>query len=73
MRDSVERGEMRHGRTGETLLLLARTKMLPGERMMTCSLPTGPEAAPIACTAVRQRRTAWVWRRRRPTTSSSAN
>ncbi|POX60382.1 hypothetical protein C3492_26875 [Streptomyces sp. Ru62] len=68
MRDSVERGEMRHGRAGETLLLLARTKMLPGGRVMTCSLPTGPEAAPIACTAVRQRRTAWGRRLRRPTT-----
>ncbi|MEU1597293.1 SpoIIE family protein phosphatase [Streptomyces sp. NPDC005708] len=59
VRDSVEHAYTRHGRTGETLLLLARTKTLPGERVMTCSLPAGPEAAPIARKAARRQLAAW--------------
>ncbi|GAA5021076.1 SpoIIE family protein phosphatase [Streptomyces siamensis] len=59
VRDGIEQAYTRHGRAGETLLLLARTKMLPGERVMTCGLPTGPEAAPIARRAARRQLEAW--------------
>ncbi|MFF2205564.1 SpoIIE family protein phosphatase [Streptomyces sp. NPDC058145] len=59
VRDSIEHAYMRRGRTGETLLLLARTKTLPGERVMTCGLPAGPEAAPIARKAARRQLQAW--------------
>ncbi|WP_327370028.1 SpoIIE family protein phosphatase [Streptomyces sp. NBC_01217] len=46
-------------RTGETLMLLARTKALPRDRVLTLALPEGPEAAPVARAAARRRLDAW--------------
>ncbi|MFD3493528.1 SpoIIE family protein phosphatase [Streptomyces sp. NPDC058690] len=46
-------------RTGETLMLLARTKALPKDRVLNLSLPAGPEAAPIARAAARHQLEAW--------------
>jgi PAS domain S-box-containing protein len=46
-------------RTGEALMLLARTKALPKDRVLTLSLPAGPEAAPIARAAARRQLEAW--------------
>ncbi|MET7518268.1 ATP-binding protein [Streptomyces sp. NPDC005480] len=46
-------------RAGETLMLLARTKALPKDRVLTLSLPAGPEAAPIARAAARRQLEAW--------------
>ncbi|WP_351225912.1 SpoIIE family protein phosphatase [Streptomyces sp. NPDC002133] len=47
-----------HG-TGETLMLLARTKALPTDRVLTRSLPADPEAAPIARAAARRQLETW--------------
>ncbi|MGD1217201.1 SpoIIE family protein phosphatase [Streptomyces krungchingensis] len=58
-RDGIAHAYTRRGRTGETLLLLARTRMLPGERVMTRGLPAGPEAAPIARRAARRQLEVW--------------
>ncbi|MFD9520482.1 SpoIIE family protein phosphatase [Streptomyces sp. NPDC059979] len=44
---------------GEALLLLARTKPLPPERVLTCDLPAELEAAPIARSAVRRQLDVW--------------
>ncbi|MGW5275754.1 SpoIIE family protein phosphatase [Streptomyces sp. NPDC004044] len=44
---------------GETLMLLARTKALPPDRVLTLSLPAGPEAAPVARAAARRQLKAW--------------
>ncbi|MFF3676446.1 SpoIIE family protein phosphatase [Streptomyces sp. NPDC002120] len=44
---------------GEALLLLARTKSLSPERILTCDLPAEPEAAPIARSAVRRQLDDW--------------
>lgn len=46
-------------RARETLMLLARTKALPEDRVLTLPLPAGPEAAPIARAAARRRLEAW--------------
>jgi len=46
-------------RTGETLMLLARTKALPADRVMTLSLPADPEAAPIARATARRQLKVW--------------
>ncbi|MFE4958032.1 SpoIIE family protein phosphatase [Streptomyces sp. NPDC056653] len=46
-------------RTGEALMLLARTKALPPDRVLTLSLPADPEAAPIARAAARHQLKAW--------------
>ncbi|KAF5991866.1 hypothetical protein BOG92_008310 [Streptomyces sp. WAC00263] len=59
VRDRIAHAYTRRGRTGETLLLLARTRMLPAERVMTCGLPAGPEAAPIARRAARRQLEVW--------------
>ena len=45
--------------TGETLMLLARTKALPAGRVLTCSLPADPKAAPIARAAARRQLKVW--------------
>ncbi|MFE8950165.1 SpoIIE family protein phosphatase [Streptomyces sp. NPDC007856] len=45
--------------TDDTLILLARTKAMPTGRVLTCALPEGPEAAPIARKATRDRLAAW--------------
>ncbi|MFE0509118.1 SpoIIE family protein phosphatase [Streptomyces sp. NPDC058964] len=44
---------------GEALLLLARTRALRAEQVLTCSLPAGPEAAPRARAAVRRQLETW--------------
>lgn len=46
-------------RTGETLMLLARTKALPQDRVLTRDLPADPKAAPIARAAARRQLKAW--------------
>jgi anti-sigma regulatory factor (Ser/Thr protein kinase) len=46
-------------RAGETLMLLARTKALPTDRVLTRSLPANPEAAPIARAAARHQLEVW--------------
>ncbi|MFJ4930287.1 SpoIIE family protein phosphatase [Streptomyces sp. NPDC088736] len=48
-----------HHRTDETLMLLARTKALPQDRVLTRDLPAGPQAAPIARAAARRQLEAW--------------
>jgi anti-sigma regulatory factor (Ser/Thr protein kinase) len=45
--------------TGETQMLLARTKALPQDRILTRALPADPEAAPIARAAARRQLEAW--------------
>jgi PAS domain S-box-containing protein len=47
------------GWPSEKLLLLARTRTLPEERILTCRLPDGPEAAPFARRTVRRRLATW--------------
>ncbi|MFD4648020.1 SpoIIE family protein phosphatase [Streptomyces sp. NPDC058441] len=46
-------------RTGEAQMLLARTKALPQDRVLTRALPADPEAAPIARAAARHQLKAW--------------
>ncbi|MEU9287942.1 SpoIIE family protein phosphatase [Streptomyces sp. NPDC048275] len=46
-------------RTGETQMLLARTKALPQDRVLTRALPADPQAAPIARAAARRRLEVW--------------
>lgn len=46
-------------RSEEALMLLARTKALPAEQILTLPLPAGPEAAPLARAAVRRQLRAW--------------
>jgi PAS domain S-box-containing protein len=45
--------------TGETVMLLARTKALAADRVLTCSLPADPKAAPIARAAARHQLEVW--------------
>ncbi|MEV6654554.1 SpoIIE family protein phosphatase [Streptomyces sp. NPDC051219] len=59
LRDDIARTLTSGHRTGETLMLLARTKALPTDRVLTRSLPANPEAAPIARTAARRQLEAW--------------
>jgi PAS domain S-box-containing protein len=46
-------------RAGEAVLLLARTKALPADRVLTRSLPADPKAAPIARAAARRQLEVW--------------
>jgi anti-sigma regulatory factor (Ser/Thr protein kinase) len=46
-------------RSGETVMLLARTKALPTDRVLTRSLPAEPKAAPIARAAARRQLEVW--------------
>ncbi|AVH60923.1 PAS domain S-box protein [Streptomyces dengpaensis] len=46
-------------RIGETLMLLARMKALPADRVLALSLPADPEAAPIARAAARRQLSVW--------------
>jgi PAS domain S-box-containing protein len=46
-------------RTGDTVMLLARTKALAADRVLTCSLPADPKAAPIARAAARRQLEVW--------------
>ncbi|MFJ2651227.1 SpoIIE family protein phosphatase [Streptomyces sp. NPDC087420] len=48
-----------HRGTGEALMLLARTKALPEDCVLTRDLPAEPEAAPIARAAARRQLDAW--------------
>ncbi|MEU6317882.1 SpoIIE family protein phosphatase [Streptomyces sp. NPDC047009] len=43
----------------EKLVLVARTKALPPDRVLTCPLPSDPEAAPLARAAVRRQLKTW--------------
>ncbi|WP_329459777.1 ATP-binding SpoIIE family protein phosphatase [Streptomyces sp. NBC_01497] len=45
--------------SGEPLMLLARTRALSGERVLTRGLPADPEAAPIAREAARRQLELW--------------
>ena len=45
--------------TGDTVMLLARTKALAADRVLTCPLPADPKAAPIARSAARRQLEAW--------------
>ncbi|WP_432177059.1 SpoIIE family protein phosphatase [Streptomyces sp. Tue6028] len=46
-------------RSGDALVLLARTKALPSRQILSRSLPADPEAAPLARAAVRRQLRAW--------------
>lgn len=59
LRDDIEHALTHGHRTDETLLLLARTKALPSDRVLVLSLPPGLKAAPIARAAVRRQLDAW--------------
>ncbi|MGX1546857.1 ATP-binding SpoIIE family protein phosphatase [Streptomyces adustus] len=59
LRTTLEQACLRHGRQDETLLLLARTSAMPPGQVMTCALPNGPQAAPLARKAARGRMRAW--------------
>ncbi|WP_371796995.1 SpoIIE family protein phosphatase [Streptomyces sp. NBC_01718] len=59
LRDDIAHALTHGSRAGETLMMLARTKALPKDRVLTLSLPAGPEAAPIARAAARQQLETW--------------
>ncbi|WP_055591236.1 SpoIIE family protein phosphatase [Streptacidiphilus griseoplanus] len=59
LRDSIASALTRGPRSGETMFLLARTSALPPDRVLTRSLPAGPEAAPIARAAARRQVEEW--------------
>ncbi|MGW1711177.1 SpoIIE family protein phosphatase [Streptomyces sp. NPDC002206] len=59
LRDDIAHALAGGNRAGETLMLLARTKALPKDRVLTLSLPAGPEAAPVARAAARRQLEAW--------------
>ncbi|MFC9462184.1 SpoIIE family protein phosphatase [Streptomyces sp. NPDC056983] len=59
LRDDIAHALPDGNRTGETLMLLARTKALPQDRVLTLLLPEGPEAAPIARAAARRQLDVW--------------
>ncbi|MEV7993930.1 SpoIIE family protein phosphatase [Streptomyces sp. NPDC086077] len=59
IRDTLADALTHHHPTGETLLLLARPRALPANQVLTCDLPAGPEAAPIARAATRRQLDAW--------------
>ncbi|WP_432180901.1 SpoIIE family protein phosphatase [Streptomyces sp. NBC_00063] len=59
LRDDIAHGLADSHRAGETLMVLARTKALPQDRVLTLSLPEGPEAAPIARAAARHQLEVW--------------
>jgi anti-sigma regulatory factor (Ser/Thr protein kinase) len=59
VRDDIARTPTASPRTGETLMLLARTKALPQDRVLTRDLPTDPQAAPIARAAARRQLEVW--------------
>lgn len=47
-------------RSVEALMLLARTKALPADKVLTLPLPAGPKAAPYARAAVRRQLQEWT-------------
>lgn len=50
---------LRDGRVREKLLLLARTKALSADKVLTLSLPPEPQAAPLARAATRRQLETW--------------
>ncbi|MGW3630335.1 SpoIIE family protein phosphatase [Streptomyces sp. NPDC005122] len=48
-----------HRPTGDTLILIARTRALPADRVRTVPLPSDPEAAPLARRAARRQLEVW--------------
>lgn len=59
LRDALAHALSGGHRTGEALMLLARTKALPEDRVATWPLPADPEAVPIARTAARRQLSFW--------------
>ncbi|GAA3801797.1 SpoIIE family protein phosphatase [Streptomyces chiangmaiensis] len=59
LRDAVARVLTGTPRTGEALMLFARTTALAGDHVLTHPLPAHPEAASIARNAARSRLQAW--------------
>ncbi|MEU0603879.1 SpoIIE family protein phosphatase [Streptomyces sp. NPDC006393] len=59
VRDRVAGALTRARGTGEQLMLLARTKALPADQVLTTALPASPEAAPTARQATRRRLKVW--------------
>jgi GAF domain-containing protein/anti-sigma regulatory factor (Ser/Thr protein kinase) len=59
VRDGIAGALTEGRRTGERLILLARTKALPTGQVLTRTLPAGPEAAPMARQAARRRLKDW--------------
>ncbi|MET8808719.1 ATP-binding protein [Streptomyces sp. NPDC004546] len=59
MRDGIAGALTEGRRTGEELILFARTKALPAHQVLTRTLPAGPEAAPMARQAARRRLKVW--------------
>ncbi|MET8638183.1 SpoIIE family protein phosphatase [Streptomyces sp. NPDC004680] len=59
LRDSVAHALTGSPRTGDQLMLFARTTALPVDRVLTRALPAHPEAASIARKATRGRLQAW--------------
>lgn len=57
--DTIGRALAGGHRTGEAIMLFARTKAVPRDRLLTCTLPADPEAAPIARRAARRQLSAW--------------
>jgi PAS domain S-box-containing protein len=58
------RGNIAHAltdshQTGEAVMLLARTKALAADRVLTCALPADPKAAPLARAAARHQLQVW--------------
>jgi PAS domain S-box-containing protein len=56
--DAIE-SALTHGNPTDATLLLARTKALPADQVLTLALPADPEAAPIARAASRGQMEAW--------------
>ncbi|MFE0513714.1 ATP-binding protein [Streptomyces sp. NPDC058964] len=59
VRDSITGALTQGSRTGEQLMLLARTKALPAGQVLTRTLPAGPQAAPMARQAARRQLKVW--------------
>lgn len=57
--DNIAHGLTDGYRTREAQMLLARTKALPQDRVLTRALPADPEAAPIARAAARRQLETW--------------
>lgn len=56
---TIARALAERERTGEAIMLFARTKAVPRDRVLICPLPADPEAAPIARAAARRQLSAW--------------
>lgn len=56
---TIARALASSNRRGEAIMLFARTKAVPRDRVLICPLPADPEAAPIARAAARRQLGAW--------------